>query len=110
MSKWLKDALLKRTTLVETRFKSSAIAPSSARVVAFEALDIVIVFKILFSALGGVFRSNRLVISDVYIFQVHLEHSIVSLGQVIQYLCFLLFTLLQVAGTELTSMLQLKNF
>ena len=49
-------------------------------------------------------------ISDVYIFHVHLEHSIFSLGQVIQYLCFLLITLLQVAGTELTSMLQLKNF
>lgn len=73
MSKWLEDLLFKRTTLVHTRLKTvDASAFRLLLVVMLKALDIVIVFKILFFALGDEFLGNRLVISDVYIFQIHL--------------------------------------
>ena len=81
MSKRLEHLLFERTTLVQTRFKrANAGANSLLLVVELKALDIVVVFKIFFSALCDVFLRNRLVVSDVYIFQVSLKHLILSIG------------------------------
>ena len=111
MSKRLKDALFERTTLVGSRIKSAdASGPALLLVVAFQALDIVIVFKVLFGALSDEFLSDGLVVSDVNIFQISFEHLLISIVQECLNLLFHFITLFHVACAELFSMLNFEHF
>ena len=96
---WLKDALFERTTLVETRLKTVDARGCRFRlVVVLQVLDIVIVLKVLFSALCGEFLGDGRMVGDVNIFQLSLEHLLLSVGQELLNLIFHGITLFHVTS------------